>query len=127
MRRVPPSTVIREEIDYLLSRGLDQEANLLSELAELSLCYLVQQGLEQEQTDSLGRGHYERRSEGEQQTRYRNGYEDTRLKTAEGAVPRQGPGGARLKEPLSLETHGVSGRQLRGLGTATQRSWSALS
>ena len=30
MRRIPPSTVIREEIDHLLSRGLDQEANLLS-------------------------------------------------------------------------------------------------
>jgi hypothetical protein len=65
VRRVPPSTVIREEIDRLLSRGLEREANLLSELAELGLRYLVQQGLEQEQTDALGRGHYERRSEGE--------------------------------------------------------------
>jgi transposase-like protein len=78
--------VIREEIDRLLSRGLEREANLLSELAELGLRYLVQQGLEQEQTDVLGRGHYERRSEGEPRRRYRNGYEDARLKTAEGAV-----------------------------------------
>jgi hypothetical protein len=46
--------VIREEIDRLLSRGLDHEANLLSELAELGLRYLVQQGLEQEQADALG-------------------------------------------------------------------------
>ena len=45
MRRVPPSTVIREEIDRLLSRGADRETNLLSELAELGLRYLVQQGL----------------------------------------------------------------------------------
>jgi putative transposase len=86
VRRVPPSTVVREEIDRLLSRGLDQEANLLSELAELGLRYLVQQGLEQEQQDFLGRGHYERRSE-TQRRGYRNGYEDARLKTAEGAVP----------------------------------------
>jgi putative transposase len=86
VRRVPPSTVIREEIDRLLRRGLDREANLLSELAELGLRYLVQQGLEQEQSDSLGPGHYERRSEDEPRRRYRNGYEDTRLKTAEGAV-----------------------------------------
>ncbi len=86
MRRVPPSTVMREEIDRLLSRGFEREANLLSELAELGLRYLVQQGLEQEQADALGRGHYERRSEGEQRARYRNGYEDARLKTAEGAV-----------------------------------------
>jgi putative transposase len=86
VRRVPPSTVIREEIDHLLQRGGGREANLLSELAELGLRYLVQQGLEQEQTDSLGRGHYERRSDGERERGYRNGYEDARLKTAEGAV-----------------------------------------
>jgi transposase-like protein len=78
--------VIREEIDRLLSRGADREANLLSELAELGLRYLVQQGLEQEQQDFLGRGHYERRGDGEPRRGYRNGYEDTRLKTAEGAV-----------------------------------------
>ena len=58
MRRVPTSTMVREEIDQLLSRGLGREANLLSELAEPGLRYLVQQGLEQEQTDSLGRAHY---------------------------------------------------------------------
>lgn len=40
---------MREEIDRLLSRGMEREANLLSELAELGLRYLVQQGLEQEQ------------------------------------------------------------------------------
>lgn len=86
MRRVPPSTVIREEIDHLLSRGADREANLLSELAELGLRYLVQQGVEQEQQDFLGRAHYERRGDGEPRRGYRNGYEDHRLKTAEGAV-----------------------------------------
>ena len=87
MRRVPPSTVIREEIDRLLSRGAGREANLLSELAELGLRYLVQQGVEQEQQDFLGRAHYQRRSKGEAPRGYRNGYEDARLKTAEGAVP----------------------------------------
>jgi putative transposase len=85
VRRVPPSTVMREEIDRLLSRGLDREANLLSELAELGLRYLVQQGLKQEQQDFLGRGHYERQA-GATQRGYRNGYEDARLKTAEGPV-----------------------------------------
>jgi putative transposase len=87
VRRVPPSTVIREEIDRLLSHGASREANLLSELAELGLRYLVQQGVEQEQQDFLGRAHYERRGDGEAQRGYRNGYEDARLKTAEGAVP----------------------------------------
>jgi putative transposase len=85
VRRVPPSTVMREEIDRLLSRGMEREASLLSELAELGLRYLVQQGLEQEQTDALGRGHYERRDESTPRG-HRNGYEDARLKTAEGPV-----------------------------------------
>ena len=85
MRRQPPSTVIREEIDRLLSRGTNEETNLLSELAELGLRYLVQQGFEQEQEDFLGRRHYERRGVGTPRG-LRNGYEDARLKTAEGAV-----------------------------------------
>jgi putative transposase len=85
VRRVPPSTVIHEEIDRLLSRGTSEESNLLSELAELGLRYLVQQGFEQEQEDFLGRRHYERRRAGTSPG-LRNGYEDARLKTAEGAV-----------------------------------------
>jgi hypothetical protein len=52
--------VMRAEIDRLLSRGLEREASLISELAALGLRYLVQQGLEQEQQDFLGRAHYER-------------------------------------------------------------------
>jgi putative transposase len=85
VRRVPPSTVIHEEIDRLLSRGTSEESNLLSELAELGLRYLVQQGFEQEQEDFLGRRHYERRGVGAPRG-LRNGYEGARLKTAEGAV-----------------------------------------
>jgi putative transposase len=85
VRRVPPSTVIHQEIDRLLSRGTSEEGNLLSELAELGLRYLVQQGFEQEQEDFLGRRHYERRGDGSPRG-LRNGYEDARLKTAEGAV-----------------------------------------
>jgi hypothetical protein len=57
MRKVPPSEVIREQISQALSSsGVDPEANLLSTLAQLGLSYLVQQALEQEQEDFLGRG-----------------------------------------------------------------------
>jgi len=41
VRRVPLTTVVREEIDQLLSQGLEQEANLLSELAEVGRRYLA--------------------------------------------------------------------------------------
>jgi hypothetical protein len=90
MRKVPPSVTVREQIDQaLFSEGLDakQETNLLSTLAQLGLSYLVQQALEQEQEDFLGRGHYERRKTEEQARRgYRNGYEEAGLATAEGKV-----------------------------------------
>lgn len=66
--------------------GVDKDVGLLSALAELGMRYVVQLGLEQEQTDFLGRGHYERRDEEELHRGYRNGYEDAILKTAEGAV-----------------------------------------
>jgi putative transposase len=81
MRKVPPSTVLREEISRALSGGVERDANILSALAELGFRYVVQQGLEQEQTDFLGRGHYERADE---HRGHRNGYEDAALRTAEG-------------------------------------------
>lgn len=90
MRKVPPSTMLREEINRSLAGGVEEGTDLLSHLAHLGLGYLLQQALEQEQEDFLGRGHYERRVEDEctrdRPTRYRNGYEQGRLKTAEGEV-----------------------------------------
>jgi Transposase, Mutator family len=88
MRKVPPSDVLREQINRSLTGGVEDGTELLSHLAHLGLGYLVQQALEQEQEDFLGRGRYERREEGigDQPARYRNGYEQGRLRTAEGEV-----------------------------------------
>jgi putative transposase len=90
MRKVPPSEVLREQINQTLAEGVNAETNLLSQLAHLGLGYLVQQALEQEQEDFLGRGRYERRvgveGSGDRPARYRNGYEQGKLKTAEGEV-----------------------------------------
>jgi putative transposase len=88
MRKVPPSDVLREEINRSLTGGVEDGTDLLSHLVHLGLGYLVQQALEQEQEDFLGRGHYERRGEdtGDRPARYRNGYEQGRLRTAEGEV-----------------------------------------
>lgn len=85
MRRVPPSTIVHEEIDRLFAAGVHRETNIVSALAELGLRYVTQQALEQEQEERLGRSHYERRGE-QAAPGYRNGYEDARLKTAEGEV-----------------------------------------
>jgi transposase-like protein len=82
MRRVAPSTIVREEIGQLLGGGVEEGTNILSALAELGLRYVAQQALEQEQADHLGRGRYE--SAGG--SGWRNGYEDTAVRTAEGQV-----------------------------------------
>lgn len=90
MRKVAPSQMVREQINDTLQKGVGTETNLLSTLAQLGLSYLVQQTLEQEQEDFLGRSRYERRRDEDAATSrrgYRNGYEDATLATAEGEVP----------------------------------------
>lgn len=82
MRRIPPSARVREDIGKLFSGGVERDVNVASELMKLGLQMLVQQGLEQEQTDFLGRDRYERGSE----RGWRNGYEPARIRTAEGTV-----------------------------------------
>jgi putative transposase len=87
MRKVAPSEMVREQIGRTLAGGVDSGSNLLSTLAQLGMKQLVQQALEQEQEDFLGRGRYERRYEEATSRRgYRNGYEDAGLATAEGEV-----------------------------------------
>jgi putative transposase len=95
MRKVPPSVMVREEINRTLTEGVTAGGDLLSTLAQLGLSYLVQQALEQEQEDFLGRGRYERQrgdslraedGEGEPRRLYRNGYEEGTLRTTEGEV-----------------------------------------
>ncbi len=83
MRRVAPSTLVHEEIGELLAGGVAPETNILSALAQLGVRYVVQQGLEQEQSDHLGRERYER---GAGERGRRNGYEDATLRTAEGGI-----------------------------------------
>src|SRR6266508_3308655 len=63
MRRVPPSVIVREELDRLLAEGADQRTNIVSALVDKVTRLVVQQLLEAEQADYLGgRGRYERRA-----------------------------------------------------------------
>jgi hypothetical protein len=63
MKRVPPSEQIRQEISCLLSQGVSGEVNILTELVKKEVQRLLQEALEQEVTNHLGRGHYERHPE----------------------------------------------------------------
>lgn len=84
MKKVPPSKRIRKELREILEQGV-REGNLLSEFLLKGMQLMMQELLEAEVTEFLQREHYERRKEGLHRG-YRNGYEPSRVKTAEGEV-----------------------------------------
>ena len=77
--------LVREELDRLFRGDLDSATNVVSTLVDTVTRLVVQELLESEQADFLGgRGRYERRAL--EQEGWRNGYEESRIRTAEGAV-----------------------------------------
>jgi len=65
-----------------LMEGHGEKADLRSELVRLAARLIVEEGLEGETADALGRGYYVRGAAAG--TGYRNGYRTGRRKTAEG-------------------------------------------
>jgi transposase-like protein len=90
MERIPPSQKIRQDISQLLSQGLEGQEDVLTTIVRLGTQCLVQEMLEQEVTDYLGREHYERRRPDEDHHGYRNGYEPGRMHTTEGEIMERG-------------------------------------
>lgn len=90
MEKVPPSERIRQELEELVNgTSIECEgASLLSRLLKLGMERVIQEALEREQEERLGRTRYgrEKGSEEGQRRAYRNGYERGRLKTAEGVL-----------------------------------------
>ena len=91
MGRIPPSQKIGKKLDDLLSRGLDGEGDVTSNIVRLGIERLVQELVEQEVTDYLEREHYQRRRPEQEHRGYRNGYEPGRIRTADGEVIVQVP------------------------------------
>ena len=56
MKKIPPSEQIRQEISSLLSQGVLEEVIILTELMKKAVQCLLEEALEQEVTDHLGRG-----------------------------------------------------------------------
>lgn len=109
-RRVPRSKRTSERIDELLGNGID-EGDVRSELFRLGVRKIVEEALEAEIEDRLGRGYYERGGGGGEDRGYRNGYRTGRLKTAEGAVEYSAPQVSDLAEPFrSRVRKAVAGR-----------------
>ena len=91
MNRVPPSQKIGKEFEQLMNQGLDGEEDITSMVVRLGIERVVQEMVEEEVTDYLERGHYERRRPEQEHRGYRNGYEPGRIRTAEGEIVVQVP------------------------------------
>ena len=84
MRKIQPSERISKEISEILENGYKGNEKLMDVFIKKSIKKMVQEILEQEVMDYLGRDYYERNSNS--QSGYRNGYENKPLKTAEGKI-----------------------------------------
>ncbi len=96
MQKTAPSLKIRKALEALLQEGVQGDRDVTSELMRLAMAKVVQELIEQEQRDFLGRERYERGGRGRG---LRNGYEPARIKTAEGEVPVAVPQVRQAPEP----------------------------
>lgn len=96
MERIPASERTREQLKALME-GRREGTNERSELVRLAAQLIIEEALEKEAAEALGRGYYEHGAAGRG---YRNGYRTGRLKTAEGAIEYGMPQIADRAEPF---------------------------
>src|SRR5437764_392386 len=87
MARVAPSERFRIELDEALA-GVGQEQDPVEVVGRLGARLILQQALEEEVTEFLGRGRYERAGE---TVSHRNGYEPKAVRTTNGRVELRRP------------------------------------
>jgi putative transposase len=83
-QRIAPSERIGQAMTDFLQQGIIEEEKPLSQFIRLAVQNMVQQAIEQEVTDYLGRDRYERQPDVKG---YRNGYKPGRIRRAEGEIP----------------------------------------
>jgi putative transposase len=96
-KRVPASMRTRETLSSLIEGRLSSPDGR-SELVRLATRLILEEALEAETRDALGRDYYERGAEDGRG--YRNGCRTSRLKTAEGAIEFSAPQVAGRDEPF---------------------------
>jgi putative transposase len=99
-KRLPGSERTREALNELIEGRLQVES-AKSELVKLATRLIIEEGLEAEVCDALGRGYYEHASEPGQG--WRNGSREGHLKTAEGRIAYTAPQVAGTVEPFGSE------------------------
>ncbi|MGH8569651.1 MAG: IS256 family transposase, partial [Gammaproteobacteria bacterium] len=97
MDRIPASERTRDSLKALME-GREEATGARSELVRLAARLIIEEGLEAEATEAVGRGYYEH---GAAPGRgYRNGYRPGRLKSAEGPITFSAPQIADRAEPF---------------------------
>src|SRR3990170_4568151 len=87
MASIVPSERLRRELQHLVA-GADEELDPIEAIGRLGARLILQQALEEELTDFLGRERYERRGE---PVSHRNGYERVTVKTTAGPLALERP------------------------------------
>ena len=85
--RISPAEQMRQSLEQFLSGGMWPEDDPTSTPVRLAARVVLQEALEAEQRDVVGRERYERGSDG----RYRNGYRPGHVDCAEGRIDVQVP------------------------------------
>jgi Transposase, Mutator family len=110
MARVAPRDRFRAELDEALA-GVGQEQDPVETIGRLGARLILQQALEDEVSEFLGRARYER---AEETVSHRNGYERRRVRTTSGTVELERP---RVRNASKL------GFESRVLGKHVTRTW----
>lgn len=95
--RIPASERTSQKLDELLTQGV-ADGDARAELLKLAVRKIVEEALEAEVAEAVGRGYYENGAE--PGTGYRNGYRRGRLRTAEGPIEYGVPQVADRAEPF---------------------------
>jgi putative transposase len=116
MAKIVPSERLRRELDEVLA-GVGEHDDPVEAIARLGARLIMQQALEDEVTEFLGRERYQRAEEGA--AIYRNGYEPRTVKTMSGSMELERP---RIRDAAAL---GFESRVL-GRGVARTHALEAL-
>jgi transposase-like protein len=112
MERIQASERTREKLKRLMGGG-EASGEAGSELVRLAARLIVEEALEGEAADTLGREYYARGAV--PGAGYRNGYRTGRLKTAEGAVDYSAPQIADRVEPFRSKIRAILGNRTEAL------------
>ena len=114
MERIPASERTRERLKALMN-GESESADGRSELVRLAARLIIEEALEGEARDAVGRDYYARGAA--PGAGYRNGYRPGRVKSAEGAIDYSAPQIADREEPFRSKLRGMLGKRTEELET----------